>query len=210
MQDPAVWLLGLLMTTAVATVAVVATHPSLTASRNGKILAFVGFFLLPAGSLWAGLMLHMESSKSTEFCLSCHVMEPYGESLWLDDPAALPASHFQNRRVDRDQACFSCHTQYTMFGDYRAKLVGLKHLYVQYFGEIPEQLSLYSPYQNRECLHCHDGARNFTGEHLDYAAELSSGEMSCLECHDVGHNVAELEGAARWTAEASREGDAGE
>lgn len=198
MQEPAVWLLGLLMTTAVLVTAVVATQPSPATSRNGKILAFIGFFVLPAASLWAGLSLHMESSKSTEFCLSCHVMEPYGESLWIDDPTALPAVHFQNRTVDRDQACFECHTQYTMFGDYKAKLVGLKHLYVQYFGEIPETLSLYEPYQSRECLHCHEGARAFMQEHVDYAADLKSGEMTCLDCHDVSHSITELSSAERW------------
>ena len=183
-------------------------RPSLTAARGGKVLAFVVFFLLPSVCLWAGASLHLESSKSTEFCLSCHVMEPYGETLWLDDETALPAGHFQNRRIDRDHACFTCHTQYTLFGDYKAKLAGLQHLYVYYLGEVPEKIELYEPYQNRECLHCHQGARSYEVMHEDYAAELRSNELSCLECHDVAHPLEGLAEAPRWHG-AQGAGDAG-
>jgi cytochrome c-type protein NapC len=191
-------LIALLATTAVLVVVLI-RRPSLAAARGGRVLAFVGFFLLPAACLWAGLSLHMETSKTTEFCLSCHVMEPYGQSLWVDDGSALPAAHFQNRRIDRDHACFTCHTQYTMFGDYKAKLTGLKHLWVQYFGEIPEKLELYRPYQNRECLHCHAGARAYEEMHEDDLADLAANEISCLDCHEVAHGVADLEGTDRWS-----------
>ena len=66
-----------------------------------------------------GFALHLEHAKSTEFCVSCHVMEPYGTSLHFDDLDYLPASHFQNNLVPREKACYTCHTQYTMFGDVR-------------------------------------------------------------------------------------------
>ena len=194
----AVQSLGLLMALTAILLGLLTARPGLVASRTGRILAFVVFFLLPAACLWAGMTLHLESSKSTEFCLSCHVMEPYGESLWVDDASALPAGHFQNRQLDREQACFTCHTQYTMFGDYKAKWAGLQHLYVYYLGQVPEKIELYEPYQNRECLHCHGGARSYEVAHEDYAGELRSNEISCLECHDVAHAVSELEGAARW------------
>ena len=121
-------LLGVLIAITALLLATVVARPSVTHSRAGKILSFLAFFLLPSACLWAGFALHLESSKSTDFCLSCHVMEPYGESLWLEEPTALPAAHFQNRLIDRERACFTCHTQYTMFGDAKAKLAGLKHL----------------------------------------------------------------------------------
>ena len=57
--------------------------------------------------------------------------------------------------------CYTCHTDYAMFGGLKAKLRGLNHVYVQYFGKIPDKVELYNPYNNRECLHCHGGARNF-------------------------------------------------
>ena len=50
-----------------------------------------------------------------------------------------------------------------MFGGIKAKLGGLKHIYVYYLGTppSPENIKLYEPYNNRECLHCHAGARSF-------------------------------------------------
>src|SRR5262245_2427065 len=110
---------------AIALIALVVLRPSLTAARGGRILAFLAFLVLPALATALGLSAHLEHSKSTAFCLSCHVMEPYGRSLRVDDPAALPAQHFQNNRIPRDRACFTCHTEYTLFGDAKAKLRGL-------------------------------------------------------------------------------------
>ena len=177
----------------IALIAVVVQRPALLATRGGKILAFLALAVIPGLATAMGLSAHMERSKSTEFCLSCHVMEPYGKSLQLDDATALPASHFQNRRIDREHACFTCHTSYTMFGDVKAKLTGLKHVYVNYLGEVPEKIELYEPYNNRECLHCHAGARSFEESdlHKEMRADLASNTTSCLECHDVVHQVGE-------------------
>jgi cytochrome c-type protein NapC len=185
---------------AIALIALVALRPSLHAARGGKILAFLALLVLPVVATAMGLAAHMEQSKSTEFCLSCHVMEPYGKSLYVDEADWLPAGHFQNKRVDRDHACFTCHTDYTMFGDYKAKLRGLRHLYVNYVGGIPEKIALYEPYRNRECLHCHGGARSFEESdlHKEIRADLASNATSCLECHDATHEVEDLEGKPMW------------
>jgi hypothetical protein len=92
-----------------------------------------------------------------------------------------------------------------MFGGMKAKLRGLNHVYVQYFGKIPDKIELYTPYNNRECLHCHGGARNFeegATHTLDGRLELiKSGQLSCLttECHDTGHNVKNIAGKTFWT-----------
>jgi nitrate/TMAO reductase-like tetraheme cytochrome c subunit len=182
----------------VALVAVLIVRPSLTAARGGKVLAFFILFLMPVMMLWAGTELHLEHAKSTSFCLSCHVMEPYGESLWLEDTSHLPASHFQDNHVPRDFACYTCHTSYTMFGGVQSKLKGLQHLYVNYLGTIPEQIELYEPFRNLECLHCHEGARSFLDFHGDMMAELESNETSCLECHDQIHSVPEVDELEKW------------
>lgn len=193
--------LGAVVLTAIALIALLAFRPSLTAARGGKILAFLGFLVLPALATAIGLSAHVEHSKSTEFCLSCHVMEPYGRSLRVDDAAWLPAQHFQNHRVPRDQACFTCHTNYTLFGDAKAKLRGLRHVYVYYIGPLPAKIELYEPYRNRECLHCHAGARSFEENelHKDIRADLGSNATSCLECHDAVHNVEELAEKPLWS-----------
>jgi cytochrome c-type protein NapC len=192
---------------AVALVCIVIFKPSITISRGGKILAFVSIFIFPALSGSMGLREHIQQSKRTEFCTSCHVMQDYGKSLSIDDPAHLPAAHFQNNRVPRDQACYTCHTDYTMFGGMKSKLRGLKHVYVQYLGKVPDKVELYTPYNNRECLHCHGGARNFeegaTHNLEDGRLQLiKSGQLTCTStgCHDAGHNVKDLGSKTFWTA----------
>jgi cytochrome c-type protein NapC len=166
-------------------------RPSLTAVRGGKILAFIALFILPITALALGSAVHLEDAKSTAFCLSCHTMEPYGKSLRIDDPTYIPAAHFQNNRIPRNAACYTCHTNYTMFGGVKAKLGGLKHLYIYFLGTVPAKLALYEPYNNRECLHCHAGARSFeeSSPHKDMREQLESNDISCVTCHNQIHDV---------------------
>ncbi len=180
---------------------VVVLKPDSTSRRGGQVLGFVAFFVLPLALTSFGVAAHLEHSKSTEFCLSCHVMEPYGESLMIDAEEYVPAAHFQNSLIPRDQVCFTCHTTYTMYGDLRAKLQGLQHVYVYYLGTVPEKIELYQPYNNRECLNCHNDGRRFEENelHIEVRAELASNETSCLECHDAIHDVTALNNLPKWT-----------
>jgi cytochrome c-type protein NapC len=185
-------------------------RPSATHERSGKILAFVGIFLLPIFVLAFGTQEHMEQSKKTEFCLSCHVMEDYGKSLHVDDNEFIPAAHFQNNRIPRDQACYTCHTEYAMFGDIAAKIRGVRHVFVQYLGTIPDTIHLYEPYSNRECLHCHAGARSFesAGPHNESPAvkdSIMTDKMSCMTsgCHDVIHDVHNLKDQEFWYSDST-------
>jgi cytochrome c-type protein NapC len=175
-------------------------RPSITAAQGGKIVAFIAFFILPVVATVLGASIHLENSTSTQFCLSCHVMESHGKSLYIDDPGYLPAAHFQNNRIPKEQACFTCHTDYTMFGDVNAKLRGVKHLYVYYFKGAPEKLALYEPFKNRECLHCHATARSYeeTSPHQEMKDQLASNDMSCLTCHTKVHDVANLAKTKKW------------
>ena len=186
---------------------VIVVFPSITRDRGGKVFAFFPLFILPLGVGFIGGYHHLETSKRTEFCLSCHTMSDHGRSLYLDDPTALPAQHFQNQRVPREQACYTCHRDYTMYGDIAAKWRGLNHVYVYYFGTVPEpaQIKLYNPYNNRECLYCHQGARTFE-EGFSHNLEpqimpaIKSNEMSCLSsgCHENSHEVATLSEKEFW------------
>jgi cytochrome c-type protein NapC len=130
-------------------------------------------------------------------------MLPYGKSLHIDDGDYLPASHFQNNRVPRDRACYTCHTTYTMFGNMQSKLRGLRHVYVYYMGTVPETIELYDSYDNRECLHCHSGARSFeeSDPHLELRTEFEDNETSCVECHAMTHGIEELEQIELWNPE---------
>jgi nitrate/TMAO reductase-like tetraheme cytochrome c subunit len=203
---------GANMAVAVAALSVVlgvlvVLRPDVTRVRDGRVLAFLALFLLPCMAVWAGVSQHMERAKTTEFCLSCHTMEDYGRSLYVDDRSYLPAAHFQNNRVPRDKACYTCHTDYAMFGGLKDKWRGLSHVYVQYFGTIPGtgEIKLYQPFNNRECLHCHAGARSYleTSAHQkspDLLQKANNNELSCMSsrCHDTIHDVTTLADATLW------------
>jgi len=167
---------------------------------GGLALGGLLLLVLPGSAFVLGAAHHLERSQSTEFCLSCHVMEAYGQSL-VSGENLLAASHFQQRTIPRDQACFACHTRYTMYGDVYAKALGVRHLYVNYLGTIPDTLRLYEPYQNRECLYCHTGARSYeeVGVHQRMATAIEADERSCLSCHVPAHGFADR---------STREGDA--
>jgi len=185
----------------------IAVRTELTRVRDGRILAFLALFVLPALAVWAGASEHMERAKSTEFCLSCHTMEQHGKSLLVDDRSYLAAAHYQNNRIPRERACYTCHTNYTMFGGFKDKWRGLSHVYVQYLGTIPkpEEIKLYTPFNNRECLHCHAGARSYmeATAHMktaDLLEKTSRNEMSCMSsrCHDTTHDVETLADVTLW------------
>ncbi len=197
-------LLALLGIALVLVLAVVA-RPQATRQPSGRILAFVAIFLLPALALWMGVDAHVEQAKQRSFCLSCHVMEPYGKSLYVDDDEYVPAAHFQNNRVSREKACYTCHTSYALFGDVESKLRGLRHLMVYYSGSLPDTIRLYTPYNNRECLHCHSGARRFEKHRNHHEADttmaaIKANRLSCMTsgCHDVIHDVHNLADADLW------------
>jgi cytochrome c-type protein NapC len=186
-------------------IALLVLRPSITATRAGKILAFVALLVFPVLAGGMGVNQHMERSKSTNFCLSCHVMEDYGKSLHVDDRSFIPATHFQYNLVPRDKACYTCHTDYTMYGDINSKLRGLKHVYAYYIGKPSQPIKLYQPYNNRECLHCHLGARSFEESEAhtkepQRLSQIKANQMSCStsECHNIIHNVNQLKDATFW------------
>jgi cytochrome c-type protein NapC len=198
----------LFIATAIAMAVLVGARVELTRARGGKILAFVTLFVVPVLVMWWGFSEHMERAESTGFCLSCHVMHDFGKSLYVNDPSYIPARHFQNNLVPRDRSCYTCHTDYTMFGPVHAKVRGLRHLYVQYLGKppAPADIKLYSPFNNRECLHCHAGMRAFLEEpkHIrqpGLMSKLASNQVSCMTsgCHDIVHNVGTIKDAAFWS-----------
>jgi cytochrome c-type protein NapC len=191
----------------IALVAALVARPGITATRGGKILAFLVLFALPILCAAMGVSSELERSKSTKFCLSCHIMEPFGQSLRVDDPTYLAGAHFQNHRVPADSACYTCHTNYSMFGSFRAKMAGLRHIYIYYLttAPSPDKIKIHEPYNNRECLHCHLGARSFEEGAVHNAdpellASVKNNKVSCVSsgCHEVVHNVASLGNIKMW------------
>jgi len=174
----------------------------LSQSGWGRIALLIGIAAVPllvsGGTLSAGF----HQSSRTSFCLSCHEMQRYGASLFADNRAALSAVHYQNRLVDRDATCYSCHADYAMFGDAKAKLNGLRHVWVHYFGKVPDQISLYQPYKSANCLHCHEDARRFVEAppHRAILGSLYDGTTSCFRCHNVAHDLKAIDEHRLWQA----------
>jgi cytochrome c-type protein NapC len=179
-------------------------RPSLTRAAGWKIVAFIGLCVLPALCIVGGMSAHVQRSEQTRFCISCHVMIPYGQSLYVDDASHIPAQHFQNHRVPVDMACYSCHADYSIYGPLKDKLQGLKRIYIQYVSTAPDPASIRIPggFQNAQCLHCHLGARNFEENpvHAAMLDSLKSNQTSCLTsgCHDTAHDVANLSHQKFW------------
>src|SRR5580693_2136824 len=172
-------LIVLLVLFSAALIAVFVARPNVTETRGGKILAFLVLCFLPILCGAMGVSSEMNRAETTAFCLSCHTMEAYGRSVYIDDPNHIPAAHFQNHRVPSDQACYTCHTNYAMYGTLKVKLNGLHHVWVNYFGTPMNPIHLYEPFNNRECLHCHEGARSFEDAmHTAMMDSLKSNQLS--------------------------------
>ena len=183
--------------------AVFLVYPSVTVEASGKILAFIALCILPALCIGTGMSFHNARSKQTSYCVSCHSMATHGQSLHVLDRHYIPAQHFQNHLVPSDKACYTCHTNYTMYGPLKDKLRGLTYLYMEYLSTPPKTLHLIGTYPNSECLHCHLGTRDFE-DNLGYMpplAVLKSNKVSCISsgCHDMIHNVAKTDHMKMWT-----------
>jgi cytochrome c-type protein NapC len=158
-------------------------------------------FVMPIGLIQVGISKSINETKKMEFCTSCHEMQVYGLSLHVDDPEYLPAVHYQNGLVPRVTTCYTCHTDYTLYGDVSAKFNGLKHMWIHFFGDIPApgEFKTYTPYPNDNCLQCHKGARRFEkkSSHTTKGVTLEmlySNQKSCVSsgCHDKIHDIKNL------------------
>jgi nitrate/TMAO reductase-like tetraheme cytochrome c subunit len=161
----------------------------LARERGGVLVGALAFLAVPCLVLTVGSERHLGTAKTDAFCMSCHEMHPYGASLRPTD--TLAGAHHRNRWVPKDTTCYACHTRYTMFGGLAAKMSGLHHMWVHYFGELRDPLALYEPYSNRECLHCHDGGDSFeqAAGHAEKRAAFRGDAEACMKCHGPAHGV---------------------
>jgi cytochrome c-type protein NapC len=174
----------------------------LAAQTVGRVVLLVGLVALPLLLSVGNISYGVSESSTTRFCLSCHEMQRHGKSLFADNRQALAAVHYQNRLVDRDTVCYSCHKDYAMFGDVKAKLNGLRHVWAHYIAGVPKKIELYQPYPNSNCLHCHDDSRRFVDgvAHRPVLDALYAGTTSCLSCHRIAHDMAKVDADELWQA----------
>jgi nitrate/TMAO reductase-like tetraheme cytochrome c subunit len=174
----------------VALAAIFLIRPWLARARTGAMVGAIALLGFPAFLFWIGADVHVHQSKETTFCLSCHSMYPYGQSLTEPDKA-LAGVHFQNYFVPRDEACYTCHTNYTLFGGIQAKFTGLQHMWHAYVAGVPDPIQLYGEWNNRECLRCHAEAPSFLEQpaHEGQIPAMQDNDLSCLLCHGPMHGV---------------------
>ena len=150
-------------------------------------LLFLGVIVIPSLSLLFGVSAAMNEAKRVSFCgTSCHEMDPFYEDLKDPESTNLAAVHYQNRYILKDQ-CYSCHTQYTMFGGVEAKLAGMRHLWHHYTGGYEKPIRLRGEYKITNCLHCHGEAKRYREKHEAFLKAIDAGQMTCLTCHAQIH-----------------------
>ena len=155
-----------------------------TAGRMWILL--LGVIVLPCLTVFFGVGAAMDEAKRVDFCGGCHEMTSNYEDLRNPESTNLAAVHYQNRYILTDQ-CYSCHTQYTMFGGVGAKLSGLRHVWHHFTGDYEKPIKLRGEYKIVNCLHCHGEAKRFREKHSAFLNAIDNGEMSCLNCHSQIH-----------------------
>ncbi len=200
---------------AAALLLVLFARPRTVRTAEGKVLAVLAFFVAPALAVSGGVSEHLERSRSTGYCLSCHVMSEYGRDMRAAASASLPAEHYQNHQIPPEQSCFSCHTDYGYSGSRSAQLRGVKHVLTTYFGTVPDSIRMARRYRVDQCLRCHLGARSFEEAEAHRSGpftmeEIKTGRASCTRsgCHGVVHRGAILAPAGFSGAAADPDGAA--
>lgn len=149
------------------------------------------FFLLLVvpGLLTASTaVVAIHRAESLEFCSSCHTMTPWVENLTGPDSDSLASEHYKNRWIQKDQ-CYTCHTNYGLFGPVEAKIKGVRHVIAYYVGDT-SPIKLYDPFPNENCLHCHLDAKGFREDsNHDPLEDILSGEDRCVDCHENLHGI---------------------
>jgi cytochrome c nitrite reductase small subunit len=154
-----------------------------------KELLVLPLLVLPPAIVFFGYSYGIERSKSIGSCGSCHIMKPYLADLQNADSSTLAATHYKNRYI-QEHHCYTCHTDYGMFGTVQAKMAGLGHVYRNVTGRYSLPLKIAHPYPNSRCLACHAQSQKFRkseGHPKEDLPKLFSGETSCIDCHGPAH-----------------------
>lgn len=156
--------------------------------RGTKVILFLGFCVLAPISLLFTVQVNTEQAKNPEFCGSCHLMKPKLADIRNPDSENLAAIHTQRGFIQHEQ-CYTCHSDYHMFGTAKTKARGMRHLYADLFKKENGPVKLYTPFPNANCLQCHNGKVRFESNpmHSDILCELRTNDISCTECHDNIH-----------------------
>ena len=157
---------------------------------HARWILLIAFLVLSPLAYVLNFGMAIDGSKPVEFCNSCHVMNPYVQDLQNPDSELLAAQHFQHRWI-ADNQCYTCHSDYGLFGDAGAKLAGMRHFWSYYFVGWDEPIKIRGTYNNQRCLFCHGPVKGFREEpaHQSNADAIARSEKSCIggNCHVSPH-----------------------
>jgi cytochrome c nitrite reductase small subunit len=160
-------------------------------TSTSKAMLFGAILVLPVMVVFLATAHGMDESMSVEACGACHAMDSHVADLRNPASDSLAAVHYKNRYIQGDQ-CYTCHSDYGMFGTVSAKLEGLGHVYHNLTDTYEKPIKIRKPYSNVRCFGCHFGAQNFLAKHdKDEIPNLVSGKDSCLDCHGPAHHAEE-------------------
>ncbi len=154
-----------------------------------KELMFLAVAVLPLALVFFAYSYGMQASEKVEACGSCHVMTPWVNDLHDPKSETLAAMHFKNRYI-QESHCYTCHSDYGMFGTVKAKWEGLGHIMRYSTGAYEQPIKIAHPYPNWRCLNCHATSQKFLdpSKHpKEDLADMMSGKTSCIDCHGPAH-----------------------
>ena len=166
-----------------------------------KLVAAVGFIVLPAATIGAASYKLFEGTHETEACASCHVMQPMVTDLHDPTSTTLASRHSRNGWIS-DRECYTCHSGYGFAGSNAAKAEGYRHLVRYTTGRYEEPIASRTVFDQASCLNCHEKTSRFTAvnSHMISLPLLQANQMSCLNCHGMVHpsRVDRTPGSARY------------
>jgi cytochrome c nitrite reductase small subunit len=150
---------------------------------------FVAVGLVPVMVAFLSFSHGLEASTTVRACGSCHVMTPFVDDLKNVKSDTLAATHYKNRFI-RDSQCYTCHSDYGLFGTLQAKAAGLGHVWRYTTGRYELPIKIAAPFPNVRCLTCHGESQKFlnaAGHPKEVLPSLMDGSMPCIGCHGPAH-----------------------
>ena len=161
---------------------------NISALTFNKMLAFLSLIVFSSMSVSVANYHVFSGVKEVSSCSSCHVMRPMVNDMTDPSSQTLAARHFANKWIPRQQ-CYTCHTDYGLSGNLKAKMDGYRHLARYTTGTYMEPIASPSLYDTDNCMKCHSDTRKFevVSSHIAIRERLSDSSISCLNCHGSAH-----------------------
>ena len=170
-------------------------------ARATVVALLLGLGVFPIGTATVGNVKGFDATKQVEFCGGCHVMEPWLEDATNPDGETLASFHTRNAH-GREEACYACHADYSLYGAVLTKVQGSRHMWKYWMEgfrsmtteEAIPKIHISKPYPNASCMQCHSTQLpgwNDEPEHAAVAEDVRAGATSCAAsgCHGPAHGV---------------------